>query len=100
MPFTGSLPRRLDRVFFHQSRTNLVPISYQSRTNIKKCLCPENKGLHVQKIKAFVFCLHKMEFVIYKEKYKTVFSPKLEIWLIITSQISFLVNTQFFIFSL
>ena len=81
MPFTGSLPRRLDRVFFHQSRTNLVhpvPISYQSRTNIKKCLCPENKSVYVQKIKAyvqkikgFVSSLHKMEYVIYKEILKS-----------------------------
>ena len=34
------------------------------------CLCPENRSVYVQKIKAFVSCLHMMEFVIYKEKLK------------------------------
>ena len=38
--------------------------------NTIRCLCPENKGVYIQKIRAFVSSLHMMEFVIYREKMK------------------------------
>ena len=56
--------------------TRQTKLIYTISTTIR--LCPEDKSVYVQKIKAFVSCLHMMEFVIYKEKMKNcVFTNKL-----------------------